>query len=76
VNITAVLIHFRFTPESRHCIAPQRMSAMCQKQTHAVQQSAAGMTSSRRLHLPLNRRQVMTAIPTYKLQIRVEAAYL
>src|SRR6516165_5708919 len=23
----------RFTPKSGHCIAPQRMSAMCQKQT-------------------------------------------
>src|SRR5262249_47781785 len=28
----------RFTPKSRHCIAPQRMSALCQKRTHAVQQ--------------------------------------
>src|SRR5215469_9426731 len=25
----------RFTPKSGHCIAPQRMSALCQKQTFA-----------------------------------------
>jgi hypothetical protein len=28
----------RFTPNSGHCIAPQRMSALCQKRTHALQQ--------------------------------------
>ena len=28
--------HVRFTPKSGHCIAPQRMSAMCQKRTSAV----------------------------------------
>ena len=25
--------HVRFTPKSGHCIAPQRMSALCQKRT-------------------------------------------
>jgi len=31
--------HVRFTPKSGHCITPQRMSALCQKQTYAPQQS-------------------------------------
>src|SRR5215472_9050217 len=37
-DIGARLDHVRFTPKSGHCIAPQRMSALCQKQTYAVQQ--------------------------------------
>jgi len=28
----------RFIPKSGHCIAPQRMSALCQKQTYAPHQ--------------------------------------
>jgi hypothetical protein len=28
----------RFTRNSAHCIAPQRMSALCQKRTYALQQ--------------------------------------
>jgi hypothetical protein len=31
---------------------------------------------SRRIHPPLNRRQVMRAVPTHKIQIRLETAYL
>jgi hypothetical protein len=31
---------------------------------------------SRRIHLPLNRRQVMRAVPTHKIQIHLETAYL
>ena len=34
-------INVRFTTKSGHCIAPQRMSAMCQKRTYAVQQTVS-----------------------------------
>jgi len=32
----------RFTPKSGHCIAPQRMSALCQKQTSGAQATRSG----------------------------------
>jgi len=37
-DIGGRLGNVRFTPKSGHCIAPQRMSALCQKQTYVMQQ--------------------------------------
>ena len=43
-------INVRFTTKSGHCIAPQRMSAMCQKQTHALQQITSAAIAGKRVY--------------------------
>ena len=55
----------RFTPKSGHCIAPQRMSALCQKRTHAVQQ-IPGLATIRLASRRAKERTVAMAVASAK----------
>src|SRR6516164_11097099 len=47
-DIRGRLGNVRFTPKSGHCIAPQRMSALCHKETFRVAVESGAIRSPRR----------------------------